>query len=581
MANEDIVLEARGDASDLKEEFEGAQAVVEQSMDGAQAAIEGVDPSALTEAGTELGDALADGAERAGDALDDLASDLDATAAAAEGAASAGTEAAQAQDEIQQSADGAASAVRDLADADDALAKAQKNVAESAEAASMATKESADAADLLSDATRRAADAGSEAGQRIRDALSAVAESTGDVTEGVSAAERAFEALGGSPTEFISATNSDLEKQVVLLADLEKNLQQLDEESREGLGGFADRAAKVSQRMRELDRLIEKQGDESLPQVRQELERLRTQFRETFDEGARRAANLETEIEQQEDALKRMQLEARGSAGEIFDLTEAVRLRFPAAAKGIGTAVSALAAFTVAFQGTREFIEFLERDFGIGVDAFITRVAGLEDVAAGIVGASGTVREELERIGNQLNILERTGTDVSELRREYESLQAALKDASGTKNASGTLNEFLENNARTAQAVQDIEEFVGRADAAFLKVLRDPKASGDRRHRRSQRAGCPGRAGCGGRGGRLDVAVHAACRCLPLARGTGGLSPRHAGPGSVQRGSRRPAGRSGSPAAGAGRPVRESHGDVGCRCSGPTRRHGHVAGAGG
>ncbi len=381
MASEDILLEARGDASNLESEFEGAQVVVERAMDGAQRAIESVDPSALEDAGAGLGDALADGAERAGDALRELASDLDNAASSAQEASTAAAETADAQRRVEETAAGASSAVHDLASAEDDLATTQRAVAESSSDAAEQTHQAADAADLLSTATRNAADAGSEAGQRIRDAMEAIARSTGDVTEGVHSAEQAFEALGGSPSEFIGATNSDLEKQVVLLADLQKNVRQLDEESREGLGGFADRAAKVSQRMAELDRLVEKQGDQTLPQVRQELERLRQQYRQTFDEGARRAANLEVEIEGQENALKRLKLEAQGSAGELVDLTEALRLRFPAAAKGIASAVSALAAFQAAFQGTRSFIEFLERDFGIGVDAFITRVAGLEDTA--------------------------------------------------------------------------------------------------------------------------------------------------------------------------------------------------------
>ena len=107
MASEDILFEARGDASNLESEFEGAQVVVERAMDGAQRAIESVDPSALEDAGANLGDALADGAESAGDALREPSSDLDGTASSARDAAAAATEAADAQLDTEETAFGA------------------------------------------------------------------------------------------------------------------------------------------------------------------------------------------------------------------------------------------------------------------------------------------------------------------------------------------------------------------------------------------------------------------------------------------------------------------------------------------
>ena len=455
---EDIILRATGETGDLERAFEGAEDSVRRSMEAAREAVESLDVSQVAEALGQLGEDLGDGAREAAGSVEDLGARLNALGEAADAAAEGADRVSEAAEALDSGADAAADSVDALADAQDELTRAQREAADSSEEAADEARGVAEIMEKVSAATRNAADSGSEAGERIVRAMEAIARSAGDVREGVNAAELAFEELGGSPAEFIEAANNDFERSAVLLADLQKNVRQLGEEAFEGLSGFADRAAKVSQRMAELERIIERQGDQALPEVRRELDRLRGAYRKTFDEGARRAANLEAAIEENEDALKRMKLEARGSAGELVDLTEALRLRFPKAAKAIGGAVSALATFKLAFEGTRDFVEFLDRDLGVDVDGFVQKLLGVADAATEIDDATGTAAEKLDLLRARLNILAKSGgQDVSGLQDRVAALVRELDELSQLDPTTTSVRDLTAAFERKAEIAGELD----------------------------------------------------------------------------------------------------------------------------
>ena len=476
---EDIILRATAETGDLEESFEGAEESVRRAVEGAQDALEGLDASAVDEVGEALGDRLSEGADQAADAADGLSDRLDSLTTAARDTADATTEAAEASTDLEQGATDAADAVETLSDATDQLADRQRDAAKASNEATDEARDTAEALERVSAATRNAANSGSEAGTRIVQAMSAISRSTGEVRDGVHAAELAFEALGGSPVEFIQAANNDFERGTILLADLQKNIRKMGEEAFEGLGGFADSAAKVTQRMAVLEDLLERQGDQALPEIRSELDRLRGEYRKTFDEGARRAANLEAAIETNEDALKRMKLEARGSAGELVNLTEAMRLRFPQAAKAIGSAVSALATFKVAFEGTRDFVEFLDREFGLSVDRFIRRLGFLDKIAEGIVGTGESAERSLELVTNSINSLGLSGKNVSDLQQRLDALRASIRAATDEAPVyTGRHRELTDQLRIEGENAEALEALVKDVTAAWFDFSEQQKQVG-------------------------------------------------------------------------------------------------------
>ncbi len=281
-----------------------------------------------------------------------------------------------------------------------------------------------------------------EAARRIDRAMAALAKSNRQVADGARLAEEAYEALGDRPVEFIGRANSETERAVILLADLQRSVDEVEEASREGLREFADRSGKARQRAAELRSVVASLGDDASPALRRELARLERQFEDTFDDGARRAARLEAEVERNEDALKRYRLEARGAAEGTVDLTEALRLRFPRASKAVLGGVTAIVAFREAYEQTRETIGFLRDELGIDVDAIVKDTLGLQKAVDALVGGSRDQREEARLLANQRRILINLGKEfvdsedgvrqayaevTEEIRRQKEQLLDALR----------------------------------------------------------------------------------------------------------------------------------------------------------
>jgi hypothetical protein len=233
------------------------------------------------------------------------------------------------------------------------------------------------------DQVSKGLDEGTEATRRIAKAMESLRSETADVAKGAKIAEQAFEALGGSPAEFIAKANTNLERTVILLADAEKNIVQLDEESREGLSGFADRAAKARQRMAELRDITERLGDDSTPELRQELARLEEQFERTFVEGKQRAAQLEAQIEDTEFEMRSLKDASRQSGEGISGLDDLLRGLSGGLGKTVISTGAAIAVFKEMFSLTRSFIDTLKELTGIDIDAkmqgFVSRVIDAGD----------------------------------------------------------------------------------------------------------------------------------------------------------------------------------------------------------
>ncbi|MEO1368635.1 MAG: hypothetical protein AAFX50_15790, partial [Acidobacteriota bacterium] len=157
----------------------------------------------------------------------------------------------------------------------------------------------------LSDGTRAAADAGVEGASRIREAFSRIEDGADAMAKGVRAADLALEALGESPSEFLGDTENAMERQLVLLADVRNQTRKLAEEGGEGFGGFADRAAKAERRIEQLRAEIDNNADRAIPGLREELDRLEQEFRETFDRGVK-------EVRQFEEAAERARKDVEG-----------------------------------------------------------------------------------------------------------------------------------------------------------------------------------------------------------------------------------------------------------------------------
>jgi len=268
----------------------------------------------------------------------------------------------------------------------------------------------------INGAIRSLRDDGTEASERIGNALREIATSAERVEGAVQPAKIALEQLGGSPAEFIGRTNNEVEKTIVLMADLQKQVDQLDEESREGLSGFADRAAKGRQRIAELREVVADLGDDEMPELRQELQRLEAQFEQTFQTGAQRAAKLEAEIENVEDDLRALKTEARGSRGEILDLTDALTSKFPAGAKAIFGAVSALAVFKTTFSETRSLIEGAKELGIIDLDRVAQETLALDRLSEVVIRVDNSLRDQAAQAldtQNKINILAARGYDVA------------------------------------------------------------------------------------------------------------------------------------------------------------------------
>lgn len=221
-----------------------------------------------------------------------------------------------------------------------------------------------------------------------------------------------FEEINGA----IRSSNNEVEKTIVLMADLQKQVDQLDEESREGLSGFADRAAKGRQRIAELREVVADLGDDEMPELRQELQRLEAQFEQTFQTGAQRAAKLEAEIENVEDDLRALKTEARGSRGEILDLTDALTSKFPAGAKAIFGAVSALAVFKTTFSETRSLIEGAKELGIIDLDRVAQETLALDRLSEVVIRVDNSLRDQAAQAldtQNKINILAARGYDVA------------------------------------------------------------------------------------------------------------------------------------------------------------------------
>lgn len=386
-------------------------------------------------------------------ALSESKADLEALG---DSAVDAGQEGSKAQRELEKSVEDTAAAARIAEREYEDLSGTAKDTVEFVEALQRENKalkrsilENEKAISKFGDSSEEAGREGVEAQKRIKAATDSLRRSTKGLAEGVNLAEQAYEDLGGSPAEFLARANTETERAVILLADLQKNIDQVEEESREGLGGFADRAAKARQRSAELNEVLERMGDKATPELRAELARLDRQFEETFPAAQKRAAALEREMRQIERATQ-------GTTQSAFSLQDVISTRFPKAATALLGVTSAVFILRGAFQATRQAIDFLKQ-FGIDLDEVIRGVkvfgVGIDEIADKIVNwgrkTSATQREQ-EFLANAVRVLNARGI-------EFVNTQAGITAA---------YDEMARSGFKAAQSTIAVDKAVG----AFIQT---------------------------------------------------------------------------------------------------------------
>lgn len=327
--------------------------------------------------------------------------------------------------------------------------KALPNLEREAKEAGKEIKAARDFAAGLSKETKQAGEQGSEAARRIATAFENAGRRIEELGQDARIAEGLLEDLGESPRENLAAANTETERALILLGQLANVTKRLDEEAGEGLGSFADNAAKGRQTIRQLTDSVERLGDDASPVLRRELARLERQFGETFERGRHEVVELERELETLEADLR------AGQTG-FFDLSDGLRTLqrdFPRLTKVIGGSVAALGAFTTAYRGTREAIDQIREATGVDLDApfraffddFIEAAARTEDIT--------TATEELT---NQRRILIALGRDF--VNTEY-GIALAFRE----------VTEEMRLQREAADQVQKVLDQIRGFDAAAVR----------------------------------------------------------------------------------------------------------------
>lgn len=439
---ERIEIEVGGDASGLERAAERGEKALGQLEDAAQSLGD-----------TDGGSGLADSLER----IADLAGQLDLDIDLEGGDSSYFSELESLLAEISELGPEAAQAVRDLGDTSlDGLRKGLDGYKKSLD-------DSTKGLQGLSEKTRNAAKAGVEAGERIERAMRGVAEAVEAGVDGVQAAEVAWQELGGSPSEFLAQANSEAEKQVVLLAEISKNINQLEEESGEGFGSFADRAAKAKVRIIELRESLDSMEGGELPGVRKELQRLEAQFKDTFDTGVQRVQRVETE-------LRSVEAAARSSIGGHIDLTDALSTRWPKATTAILGAASAIAIFKESFSTTRAFLDWL-KEMGVDADAAAQSFLRLQQAADFLEGANPSLAQRAEYLRNLVNAAREAGDEESLYVAKVKAVTSAIIEQQSVIDKAGTDDVAKAKAIERRDALEDELEALEEGSKAYKEFL--------------------------------------------------------------------------------------------------------------
>jgi len=446
---DDILLEARGDTAQLRSQFEGAAKEIEAAMDRAATAVEKIQGSLE----------LAEGALASLDvsATADQVSDLEAAVDSFEEAAQRGSSTSE---QLGEAVSRVAEVARDTASAVGETAESYDDLAESSETAATAQEEAADAARDSKEALEEVADTARDTGAASSEAGKVLARAFREGREGL---------------QELASANGDLQEQIGRLDELAAKVRNLGDASAEGFGEFGANARDIAQQISSLETLLDRQGAQEIPELRSALEGLESQYLETFRAGAREAAQVDTNLEQQQAQLRRIQLEAEAAEGGAVDLTEVFRLRFPKVTKAIGTAAAALGTFKIAFQETRSLIEGIRENFGIDIDQLATRWLKLDEVAQHFVGTGDDLVNTFLRLGNQLNTLGGAGAKVEELRQEFDALAQSVRSSDGEIKIQGDDVERLQELVRRAAEqwkayAASQKEAGGEASDALLAV---------------------------------------------------------------------------------------------------------------
>jgi uncharacterized phage infection (PIP) family protein YhgE len=316
---------------------------------------------------------------------------------------------------LERNGESAAGAVRQLdAEVEDVRqaldkvgrARGLEQLPKEADAAGKGLSRAAKFAAELSDETKRAGEQGSEAAKRIATAFENASRRLEDFGDSARIAEGLLEDLGQSPAENLTAANTEAERGVVLLAQLANVTKRLGEESGEGLGSFADNAAKGRQAIRELRDQLTTATDDTSPVLRRELLRLERQFNATFQTGKKRVVELERE-------MTAIEVDLRASQTGFFDLRDAVEqltFQFPRLSKVVGGSVAAIGAFSASYTATREFVDKVKELTGLDLDEPFREFF---DAVQGWASSVADAAREAEYLANARQFLIAKGIDFT------------------------------------------------------------------------------------------------------------------------------------------------------------------------
>lgn len=363
----DRVKEFAAAAKDALEAVDSGDPEASQRLEGA---VEG-----LTQAYTDLGETARSSLKGAGSSAEEASAAIEEAARVT----------ADALELPQQFVDKAARAVDQMAD------RIQAYGAESKEAQQLLQG--------LTQETRQAGEQGIESGERITKAFQRAAQTLDQLGDEAKLTEVLMEELGESPAENLGRVHSEGEQTLVTLAQLGNAVKRLAEESGEGLGSFADNAAKARVAIRELEEQMERQGDSASPALRRELDRLKDQYETTFESGRKRVIALEQEIRQVEIETRRGLGGISGATAQLEEELDALIDRFPRLTIAVAKAGFALKGIQVTYGATRKAVEFLDEALGTNIDLTIQQGLAVDKLVDASLRLQGIERAEEEQLG--------------------------------------------------------------------------------------------------------------------------------------------------------------------------------------
>lgn len=206
--------------------------------------------------------------------------------------------------------------------------------------------------------------------------------------------------------------------------------------------------------------------------------------------------------------LRDMQREAKSASGDsglggIGGAAQKAGKGLEFAGKAIGAAGAALLAFKESYNQTREVIGFLSKEFGIDIDAMVTKALRLQEIADIFTGVRNSIEQDSELLRNQQNIFDNLNIDgftdnvaknqelISEHMRAIadasdEAAEAVQKGQDFLSKIGLNQEELLEKARVFAEGFEeamkldgvDLEAVADRVGGQLERLMEDLRASG-------------------------------------------------------------------------------------------------------